>query len=158
MTIMADTKRFYVGNLFANVEESDLTKLFSKFGSVDKVDIKTKSDIDGNIMTTFAFVTVGSMAEDCVSKCIQAYNNLKWKKHVIKVQQAQESFLTRLQKEREVAASKASKMEAEDEMPKKSSTISNVDVDENAKEQQKSTLNYDPMEQIKAFQAAQPPR
>lgn len=102
--IMAFSKRFYVGNLFAEVQEADLEKLFGKFGHVDKVEIKTKTDVDGKVMTTFAFVTVSEMAsEDEVARCIKEYNNLKWKKQVIKVQQAQESFLNRLQKEREEA-------------------------------------------------------
>ena len=100
MTIMA-SKRFYVGNLFPDVKESDLEKLFKTFGPVNNVEIKTKSDIDGKVLTTFAFVQVQIADESDVSKCIQQFNNLKWKKHLIKVQQAQESFLTRLQKERE---------------------------------------------------------
>ncbi len=108
-----ESKRFYVGNLFPEVKEADLKKLFAKHGSVDKVEIKTKTDIDGNVMTTFAFVTVGQMPEHGVAECIKQFNNLKWKKHTIKVQQAQESFLSRLQKEREEAAKKAKKIENE---------------------------------------------
>ena len=101
-----ESKRFYVGNLFPDVGQDDLDKLFSKYGQVDKVEIKTKTDIDGKVMTTFAFVTVNNMADGTVADCIKQYNNLKWKKHTIKVQQAQESFLTRLQREREEAARK----------------------------------------------------
>ena len=100
MTVMA-SKRFYVGNLFPDVQESDLEKLFKTFGPVNNVEIKKKSDIDGKLLTTFAFVQVQIADESDVSKCIQKFSNLKWKKHLIKVQQAQESFLTRLQRERE---------------------------------------------------------
>ena len=103
MTIAMASKRLYVGNLFPDVQDADLTKLFGKFGTVDKVEIKKKTDVDGKVMTTFAFVTLQISDED-ISKCIQQNNNLKWKKHMIKVQQAQESFLSRLQRERDQAS------------------------------------------------------
>ena len=50
------------------------------------------------------FVSFNEISEDNVAKCIQRLNNSLWKKQTIKVQQAQESFLSRLQKEREEAA------------------------------------------------------
>ena len=96
-------KRFYVGNLFHDVSESNLSKLFSKHGKVQNVEIKNKRDIDGNNIATFAFVTMEmkNQSENAASLCIREYNNLKWKKNIIKVQIAQESFLQRLQKERQ---------------------------------------------------------
>ena len=103
MTIAMASKRLYIGNLFPDVQDADLTKLFGKFGTVDKVEIKKKTDVDGKVMTTFAFVTL-QISDDDISKCIQQNNNLKWKKHMIKVQQAQESFLSRLQRERDQAS------------------------------------------------------
>ena len=45
-------KRFYVGNLFNDVSERDLKKLFVKYGSVANVEIKNKEDIDGNKIAT----------------------------------------------------------------------------------------------------------
>ena len=96
-------KRFYVGNLFNEVKEDDLHKLFNKFGTIEKVEIKHKSDVDGNVLTTFAFVTLQNISDDKVATCIKQCNNLKWKKQTIKVQVAQESFLSRLQREREEA-------------------------------------------------------
>ena len=103
MTIMS-SRRFYVGNLSTEIKDSDITKLFGKFGTVDKIEIKNKSDVDGKVLTTFAFVSFNEISEDNVAKCIQRLNNSLWKKQTIKVQQAQESFLSRLQKEREEAA------------------------------------------------------
>ena len=100
MTINMSSKRFYVGNLFDEVSEQDLKKLFKNFGQVDKIEIKQKNDVDGNLMTKFAFVTVDNISDDNVVQCIRQNNNLKWKKQVIKVQVAQESFLSRLQRER----------------------------------------------------------
>ena len=102
------SKRFYVGNLFHDVSESDLSKLFSKHGQVQNVEIKNKRDIDGNNIATFAFVTLEmkNQSENAASLCIREYNNLKWKKNLIKVQIAQESFLQRLQKERQESSSR----------------------------------------------------
>ena len=101
-------KRFYVGNLFHDVSESNLSKLFSKHGKVQNVEIKSKRDIDGNNIATFAFVTLEmkNQSENAASLCIREYNNLKWKKNIIKVQIAQESFLQRLQKERQESSSR----------------------------------------------------
>ena len=101
-------KRFYVGNLFHDVSESNLSKLFSKHGKVQNVEIKSKRDIDGNNIATFAFVTLEmkNQSENAASLCIREYNNLKWKKNLIKVQIAQESFLQRLQKERQESSSR----------------------------------------------------
>ena len=98
-----DAKRFYVGNLFHNVNEQDLQKLFVKYGSVTNVEIKSKQDIDGNKIATYAFITINlkDKHDNAASQCIRDCNNLKWKKNVIKVQVAQESFLSRLQKERQ---------------------------------------------------------
>ena len=103
------SKRFYVGNLFQGVSEIDLRKLFMKYGNVENVEIKNKKDIDGNNIATFAFVTIGmkNKHENAASQCIRECNNLKWKKNVIKVQVAQESFLQRLQKERKVPVNTA---------------------------------------------------
>ena len=92
-----ESKRFFVGNLFPDVGGDDLAKLFGRFGSVAS-EIKKKTDIDGKVVSTFAFVTVTGDAE--ASDVIREYNGLKWKKHSIRVQVAQESFMQRLARER----------------------------------------------------------
>ena len=98
-----DAKRFYVGNLFHDVTEQDLQKLFVKYGNVANVEIKNREDIDGNKIATYAFVTLNlkNKNDNAASQCIRDCNNLKWKKKVIKVQVAQDSFLSRLQRERQ---------------------------------------------------------
>ena len=96
---MSETKRFYVGNLVADITEDDLRSLFDRFGAVQSVDTKHKRDIDGNITATFAFVKLEGL--DDVSNVIKQCNHLKWKKQIIRVQLAQESFMDRLQRERE---------------------------------------------------------
>ena len=52
------SKRLFVGNLFPEVTSDDLTRLFGKFGNVDGVEVKTKKDIDGNVVNTFAFINI----------------------------------------------------------------------------------------------------
>ena len=94
-----DSKRFFVGNLFPEVGGGDLAKLFGRFGSSVSAEIKSKRDIDGNVASTFAFVTVAGMRGEA-SDVIREYNGLKWKKHAIRVQVAQESFMQRLARER----------------------------------------------------------
>ena len=120
------SKRFYVGNLFNEVSEQDLKKLFKNFGQVDKIEIKQKNDVDGNVMTKFAFVTVDNISDDNVVQCIKQNNNLKWKKQVIKVQVAQESFLSRLQREREDEASKKVPPPIGDSLNPRSSALENT--------------------------------
>ena len=48
----------------------------TRFGSISKVEIKTKKDIDGNVAQTFAFVDI-SCGESGVSQCIAAIANKK---------------------------------------------------------------------------------
>ncbi len=98
---MTEAKRFYVGNLVADISEADLRSLFDRFGSVSSVDIKNKRDIDGNVTATFAFVKLDELSDNDVTNVIKQCNHLKWKKQIIRVQLAQESFMDRLQKERE---------------------------------------------------------
>lgn len=98
---MAEAKRFYVGNLCSDTGESDLRSLFDRFGSVDSVDVKNKRDIDGKVTATFAFVKINELADADATNVIKQCNHLKWKKQIIRVQLAQESFMDRLQKERE---------------------------------------------------------
>ena len=78
----ADRKRLFVGNLNADVTREDLKKLIGKFGDVTSVDIKTKNDVEGNPLTTFAFVEVGGLGENGAAELIKAYNGVKWKKKV----------------------------------------------------------------------------
>jgi len=95
----AESRRLYVGNLFPEVTDEDIKKRFSKFGSVTKVEIKSKRDIDGEVTETFAFIDLGS-GDRGLADCIAGLNNTKWKGKVMKLQQAKESFMERLARER----------------------------------------------------------
>ena len=105
MTVMASSpspsKRLFVGNLFPEVTAADLEKLFNKFGSVSDVDIKTRRDIDGKAVSTFAFVGVAGMDDAGLRECIRQYNGLRWRRNSIRVQAAEEGFMQRLARERQ---------------------------------------------------------
>ena len=64
-------KRLFVGNLFPDVSQSDLEKLFAKFGKVRDCEIKTKKDIDGKVVSTFAFVNANFFDASKLPACIQ---------------------------------------------------------------------------------------
>ena len=92
MTTGEVRKRFYVGNLPEAVTEIDLNKLFSKYGKVAQSEVKTKKDIDGAVKNTFGFITLVLAHEAKASEVIKECSNLKWKKHVIKVQGRRDFF------------------------------------------------------------------
>jgi len=125
-----ESKRVFVGNLFPDVKQEDLMQRFSKFGSVSKVEIKNKKDIDGNITQTFAFIDMG-LTESGLSQCINTLANKKWNGYQMTVQQARESFMERLARERNEKEKKArapltKKCEVKDE--KESRNFENKDV------------------------------
>ncbi|XP_037930873.1 probable RNA-binding protein CG14230 [Teleopsis dalmanni] len=95
--------RFFVSNLPQNIEDKDLIKLFQKYGKIQRVEIKLKENLlePGNL-NIIAFVTLEINERD-VNYCL---NELKWykiKESVISVSLAKESFLDRLDRERQEA-------------------------------------------------------
>uniref|UniRef100_A0A0K2U7E0 RRM domain-containing protein n=2 Tax=Lepeophtheirus salmonis TaxID=72036 RepID=A0A0K2U7E0_LEPSM len=93
--------RLFIGNVCPQATEDDFNNNLSSYGTVKKVEIKNKKDIDGNVLSTFAFVDMiapKSQLEECVEKCS---NSSWWEGYKIKIQIAKESFMSRLAKERE---------------------------------------------------------
>jgi len=111
-------KRLFVGNLFPEVSQDDLQERFSKFGSVSKIEIKNKKDIDGNISQTFAFIDIG-VSDSQLSQCISTLANKKWKGYLMTVQQARESFMERLARERKEREENEPASKPTDVSPKK---------------------------------------
>jgi len=107
------SKRLFVGNLFPEVANQDLQKRFEKFGKIDNIEIKTKKDIDGKVVSTFAFVDL-NVSDRGLADCISTFTNTKWKSHVIMLQQAKESFMDRLAKERKEKEAKFKTTSQED--------------------------------------------
>ncbi|XP_059086844.1 nucleolar protein 8-like [Tigriopus californicus] len=148
MTNAEANKRLFVGNLLPDVASGDLERLFGRYGRVTNVEIKNKTDIDGKITSTFAFISA-DMTEESLPECIQTLNGLKWKKQNLKVQAAQESFMQRLQRERQERIQKFANQQ-EQTHPKQ------VPQREQQQQHQQRTLkhdeknpNYDPMSMFK---------
>ncbi len=80
------SSRFYVGNLFQTVTEHELKSLFERFGTINKIEIKNKRDVDGNVSGTFAFVSIDGLEEGANATIIKQCNHLKWKKQILRVQ------------------------------------------------------------------------
>ncbi|CAM1298876.1 Uncharacterised protein g2246 [Pycnogonum litorale] len=122
---MMENKRLFVGDLNTDVTEDDLRSIFKKFGHVESVELRNKSDGVDN--KTFAFVNI-RISPDNLASCFRAYANRTWKKCKINLQVAKESFLERLKRERN-AKSRAGTKDAETEsvaVPKKSSPLNVV--------------------------------
>ncbi|XP_038211039.1 probable RNA-binding protein CG14230 [Zerene cesonia] len=97
---MVLTTRLFVGNLPENANENDLRSAFSSYGDITTVDIKCKADEENK--KKFAFITL-SASENYIESCIKYFSNEDFLGNRLYVTKARESFLERLQREREQA-------------------------------------------------------
>ncbi|OWF56553.1 Nucleolar protein 8 [Mizuhopecten yessoensis] len=104
----SSTKRIFVGGLYNNITESELSERFSKFGNVDNIEIKTKKNSDGIPENTFAYLDVNTTDEN-LKKCFSVLNRSRWKGKELKIQHAKADFMKRLKEERENNFEKAEK-------------------------------------------------
>ncbi|XP_043194911.1 probable RNA-binding protein CG14230 [Amphibalanus amphitrite] len=94
-----ESKRVYVGGLYHEATDKDLRQLFSKFGDVDSVEIKKRSE---NNVVNFVFAYVNVKTTDPqITQCFRRLNGTFWKGKRLKLELAKESFLAKLQRERE---------------------------------------------------------
>lgn len=91
----AEIKRVFVGNLPPDTTQADIRKRFSKFGNVLSVEIKHRPD-----SSAFAFLDFKT-DEDNLKSCFETLSMEKWNGNRIKLELAKESFLSRLEKERQ---------------------------------------------------------
>ncbi|XP_050550638.1 probable RNA-binding protein CG14230 isoform X6 [Spodoptera frugiperda] len=114
---MISATRLFVGNLPENTEEKELYSAFSHFGEITSVDLKCKPG-DTKESKKFAFVSL-SADNGNVESCIKHFTKADFKGHILYVTRARESFLERLQRERELAKIKeAEKLAEEESLPK----------------------------------------
>ncbi|XP_078372062.1 uncharacterized protein LOC144655647 [Oculina patagonica] len=95
-----ETKRLFVGGLYNDIKEVDLRDRFKTFGTVSSVEIIRRTDEKGFPLKTFAYVDILQTESD-YRKCVSLLTNSKWKGCCLKIQAAKESFLTRLERERQ---------------------------------------------------------
>ncbi|MBD2500447.1 RNA recognition motif domain-containing protein [Anabaena azotica] len=74
----------YVGNLSYSVTQDDLTKVFSEYGTVTRVQLPT--DRDTGRLRGFGFVEMESSTEE--DAAIQALDGAEWMGRVMKVNKA----------------------------------------------------------------------
>ncbi|KAJ1524535.1 hypothetical protein ONE63_011027 [Megalurothrips usitatus] len=92
--------RLFVGNLPHAATQSEVLKKFQKYGTVESVEIKTKQDFSGEVTATFGFVNL-STDDSSLRRGLQQLNGFRWDGKQLKVEVAKESFLQRLQRERQ---------------------------------------------------------
>ncbi|XP_022128470.2 probable RNA-binding protein CG14230 [Pieris rapae] len=96
--------RMFVGNLPESSSEKDLGATFSSFGEIVNIDIKCKPDAESD-KKKFAFVTLRT-SEYNIEACLKHFSNELFLGRQLYVTRARESFLERLQREREQAQQK----------------------------------------------------
>lgn len=97
--------RLFVSNLPDNAEENDLREAFSAYGEITNLDLKCKSNNESKDQKKFAFITLsGSNYE--IESCIKHFSCADFNGNRLYVTRARESFLERLQRERELTQKK----------------------------------------------------
>ena len=74
----------YVGNLSYEINQEDLTEVFTEYGTVQRVHLPT--DRDTGRLRGFAFVEMETEAEE--DKAIKALDGAKWMERELKVNKA----------------------------------------------------------------------
>ncbi|XP_026286073.1 probable RNA-binding protein CG14230 [Frankliniella occidentalis] len=126
--------RIFVGNLPHEVTRDQLVSKFKDYGTVESVEVKTKKDATTDqVIATFSYVNLNTDKES-LNQCILLLNGVKWGQRHLKVEVAKESFLQRLQRERQSAKNSSATQQASvpHQPPKKvSESPSKVSLKEN---------------------------
>ncbi|KAF2900570.1 hypothetical protein ILUMI_05612 [Ignelater luminosus] len=94
------SKRLFINNLPDNVTQVDLQQKFSDYGKVSSIEIKQRKNTGVNQTAHFAYVHI-DIENRALQNCISEFSNKKWKGHWLLVEEAKESFMERLKRERE---------------------------------------------------------
>ncbi|XP_069593017.1 nucleolar protein 8 [Ranitomeya imitator] len=101
----ATLRRLYVGGLGPSVTDAELSERFGRFGKVGEVDIIYRKDDQGNPVRTFAYMNI-NISDTDLKKCLSLLNKTKWKGGLLQIEIAKESFLHKLEQERQAAKEK----------------------------------------------------
>ncbi|KAG7301507.1 hypothetical protein JYU34_014474 [Plutella xylostella] len=118
---MAVPTRLFVGNLPDITVEDDLKTAFGSFGEITNIDLKSKPG-DQNKSNKFAFISICASNAN-IESCIQHFQSVEFKGSKVYVTRARESFLERLQRERQQVQIKEEAKKAPRELPKTNPTI-----------------------------------
>ncbi|GJQ76196.1 hypothetical protein Trydic_g1939 [Trypoxylus dichotomus] len=95
------TKRIFISDLPPNLTEDDLKEKFSKFGSIDSLEVRHRKQISArNKYPTYAYVTLNTDHYN-LQQCFEDFTKHEWKGHYVEIQIAKENFLEKLKQERE---------------------------------------------------------
>ncbi|XP_073405688.1 nucleolar protein 8 isoform X2 [Dendrobates tinctorius] len=98
-------RRLYIGGLGPSVTDAELSERFGRFGKVGEVDIICRKDDQGNPVRTFAYMNI-NISDTDLKKCLSLLNKTKWKGGLLQIEMAKESFLHKLEQERQAAKEK----------------------------------------------------
>lgn len=93
------SQRLYVGNLPSAAHSDCLKEAFSKYGDVKDVELKTKPNGSLPSSKNFAYIEIAFSSDNERNNCLE--QEVRVSGQIVKVQPAKESFLKRLQNERE---------------------------------------------------------
>ncbi|XP_033214137.1 probable RNA-binding protein CG14230 isoform X2 [Belonocnema kinseyi] len=98
---MEKSYRLILKNLSSSVKDEKISELFSIFGKVEKVELKEKKDAwESDKINRFAFVTINTSDKN-LNTCFREVNETLIEGNRLHVEIAKESFLQRVQRERE---------------------------------------------------------
>nr|XP_034835705.1 probable RNA-binding protein CG14230 [Maniola hyperantus] len=97
---MALNTRLFVSNLPDNFNEQALKDAFSSYGEITNFDLKCKPGLETDNKKRFAFISLIASNFN-VESCIKHFSNEDFQGNRLYVTRARESFLERLQRERE---------------------------------------------------------
>lgn len=126
--------RLFLGGLSDKINRQDVGAKLSHYGPVLSIDLKEKTDPEGNILFRFAYVNVDASPAQ-IEQCIQQLHGTSWKGSHLRVERAKESFLERLNRER-AARQQGNKMYPERLNNNNLNTVPIVGETENSKEHQ----------------------
>lgn len=96
--------RLFVGGLSQQLPEEELNQQLSNFGTVKKLEIKEKKDLcTGEVLKRFAFATLDAPSSR-IDQCIRSLHGKSLHGSELTLERAQESFIDRLNREREARA------------------------------------------------------
>ncbi|XP_063238437.1 nucleolar protein 8 isoform X2 [Bacillus rossius redtenbacheri] len=90
-----ETRRIFVGNLPAGTTEADIREKCGHYGQVLSVEVKQRGDA-----ASFAYVDL-NINPNSLNACLNGLQRREWRGQGVTAQLARESFLSRLQRERE---------------------------------------------------------
>ncbi|XP_059060755.1 probable RNA-binding protein CG14230 isoform X2 [Achroia grisella] len=133
--------RLFVGNLPESTNENEIRSAFSVYGKITNCDIKSKTSND-NQQKLFAFVTLSATNYD-IESCIKHFGNEAFNGNQLYVTRARESFLDRLQRERDLAQKKESeKIEIHQQVLPKTIPVLNLGEKLNPRKRKNDTNSY----------------